>query len=413
MSARSFRRPLGALTVGATALIIAATGGPSLASAGGHDHGHHPKHDSRYQPIQILSFNDFHGNLDPPSGSGGRIVVDHKIDPATGKPVDVTQDTGGVEYLATHLKDARKGHKSSLTVAAGDIIGASPLLSAAFHDEPTIEAMNKLGLDVTSVGNHEFDEGYQELQRMKHGGCLDDGDGANNQNSCAAHKFKGADFDYLAANVKYQGTNDTILPPYAIKKVHGAKIGFIGMTLKDTPSIVTASGVKGLEFTDEVKTANALVPVLKRKGVNAIIVLIHQGGLPAQQSWKAPDGTVYPVNPTYDYACAKGGSLIAASSPILPIAADGTRPAAHLGVVVRPALHRDRPDLRQEDERHRPRVGEGRERAGHPRRGQGPGRDRADRAVQGEGQADREQGHRAHLHGRDQDAQPGRGDAAR
>ena len=324
MSARSFRRPLGVLAVGATTLIIAATGGTSQATvAGPHTKGHHP-HDGnhgRYQPIQILSFNDFHGNLEPPSGSGGRIVVDHKIDPVTHKPVDVTRDTGGVEYLATHLEQARKGHKDSLTVAAGDIIGASPLLSAAFHDEPTIQAMNKLGLDVTSVGNHEFDEGYRELQRMRYGGCIDDGDGANNQNSCAAGPFTGSTFDYLAANVKYQGTNKTILPPYAIKKVHGAKIGFIGMTLKDTPSIVTASGIKGLDFTDEVTTANALVPVLKKKGVNAIVVLIHQGGTPAQQNWTAPDGTVYPVNPTYDYTCAKGGNLIAASSPILGISA--------------------------------------------------------------------------------------------
>ena len=179
--------------------------------------------------------------------------------------------------------------RNSLTVAAGDIIGASPLLSAAFHDEPTIESMNKLGLDVTAVGNHEFDEGYKELQRMAHGGCIDDGpNGANNQNSCPDHTFKGAKFDYLAANVKYAGTNQTILPSYSIKNVHGAKIGFIGMTLKDTPSIVTASGVAGLEFSDEVQTANELVPVLKRKGVNAIVVLIHQGGTPGQAEVDRP-----------------------------------------------------------------------------------------------------------------------------
>ena len=249
-------------------------------------------------------------------------MVDHKIDPATGKPVDVTADAGGAEYLATHLAQARKGHRNSLTVAAGDIIGASPLLSAAFHDEPTIESMNKLGLDVTAVGNHEFDEGYKELQRMAHGGCIDDGDGANNQNSCPDHTFQGAKFDYLAANVKYAGTNQTILPPYSIKNVHGAKIGFIGMTLEDTPSIVTASGVAGLEFNDEVQTANALVPVLKRKGVNAIVVLIHQGGLPGQAEVDRPGHrTTYDVNPNYDYACGKGGAL-AASSPILPIAAN-------------------------------------------------------------------------------------------
>ena len=323
------RRLVGVLAAGACALApLALMAGASPADATTrhgqhHQQAHHRHHHSSLMPIQLLSFNDFHGNLEPPSGSSGRNVVDHKIDPATGKPVDVTQDAGGVAYLASHLAQARKGHRNSLTVAAGDIIGASPLLSAAFHDEPTIEAMNKLGLDVTSVGNHEFDEGYKELQRMAKGGCIADGpDGANNQNSCPDHAFKGAKFDYLAANVKYAGTDQTILPAYTIKKVHGARIGFIGMTLKDTPGIVTASGVAGLEFSDEVQTANKLVPVLKRKGVNAIVVLIHQGGTPDKQKWTDPaSGTSYDVNPNYDYTCGKGGTL-AASSPILPIAAN-------------------------------------------------------------------------------------------
>jgi 5'-nucleotidase len=172
------------------------------------------------------------------------------------------------------------------------------------------------------VGNHEFDEGYQELQRMQEGGCLPDGDGQANQNSCADHTFEGADFHYLAANVKYAGSNRTILPPYWVKTFPGgARVGFIGMTLKETPSIVSQAGIKGLEFTDEVQTANALVPVLERQGVNAIVVLVHQGGTPAVQSWTGPDGKVYNVNATYDYACGKGGTL-APDSAILPIAAN-------------------------------------------------------------------------------------------
>ena len=306
------RRLIGVVAVGACTLAgVAATSGTAEAF------------NPLVMDVQILSFNDFHGNLEPPSGSSGRIVTDHKLgtDAKTGATiaVDVTQDAGGVEYLATHLKEAREGHKNTLTVAAGDIIGASPLLSAAFHDEPTIESMNLLGLDASAVGNHEFDEGYKELQRMQKGGCIDDGDGANNQDSCADHRFKGADFDYLAANVKYADTDKTILPPYTIKNVNGARIGFIGMTLKDTPSIVTAAGVAGLQFTDEVATANALVPELRRKGVNAIIVLIHQGGTPDQQTWVGPDGKPYKVSPTYDYTCAEGGSL-KADSPIIPIA---------------------------------------------------------------------------------------------
>jgi len=288
--------------------------------------------------IQLLSFNDFHGNLEPPSGSSGKVVVSDsyrevKNPDGTFSVSADTVNAGGVEYLATHLKQAREGHPNSLTVAAGDIIGASPLLSAAFHDEPTIEAMNNLGLDVTAVGNHEFDEGYKELQRMQNGGCIDDGAGENNQNSCAAHPFKGVDFDFLAANVKYAGTNNTILPSYAIKNVRGAKIGFIGMTLKDTPGIVTASGVAGLEFTDEVSTANALVPVLRKKGVNAIVVLIHQGGSPTRTAsyaggthTKAATG----LENRYDAACQAGGQLDP-SSPILPIA-KGLDPAIDMVV---------------------------------------------------------------------------------
>lgn len=317
-------RLLAGAAVGALALTgIAATSGTSGAT---------PKPTAKNGPtmkIQILSFNDFHGNLEPPTSSSGRLVTDHKIDLATGKPVDVTTDVGGVEYLATHLAKAREGHPYSLTVAAGDLIGASPLLSAAFHDEPSIEALNTLGLDVSAVGNHEFDEGYQELQRMADGGCIEDGPtGANNQNSCALHQFQGADFDYLAANVKYAGTDRTILPAYSIKNIKGAKIGFIGMTLQDTPSIVTAAGVAGLEFTSEIETANALVPVLRRQGVKAIVVLIHQGGSPGQQTWFGPDGTSYKVNPTYDAACAKGSDL-APDSPIIPIA-KGLSPAIDL-----------------------------------------------------------------------------------
>ena len=316
MTSLRTRRLSGVVAVAAMAAAgLAMTGGSSTAAANG------PTMD-----IQLLSFNDFHGNLEPPAGSSGRLVLDHKVDPATGKAVDVTTDSltpagaGGAEYLATHLKEARKGHPYSLTVAAGDLIGASPFLSAAFHDEPTIEAMNALGLDASAVGNHEFDEGYKELQRMADGGCLDDGAGANNQDSCPGGKtFTGANFDYLAANVVYSGTDKTILPAYTIKNIKGAKIGFIGMTLKDTPSIVTAAGVAGLQFKDEVATANALVPVLRAQGVKAIVVLIHQGGTPGQQTWYDANNKPYTVNPSYDAACAKGSQL-APDSPIIPIA---------------------------------------------------------------------------------------------
>ncbi len=316
------RRLLAITAASACALLsIGLSGTASQAAPTKADQDKHHKK-SRLLDVQLLSFNDFHGNLEEPSGSSGRNVVGHQVDPKTGRAVDVTTNAGGVEFLATHLAEARQGHSRSLTVAAGDLVGASPLLSAAFHDEPSIEALNSLGLDVAAVGNHEFDEGYKELQRLDAGGCLEDGDGANNQNSCPDGSFDGAAFDYLAANVTYSGTDQTILPAYSIKKVGGARIGFIGMTLEGTPNIVTASGVAGLDFADEVETANKLVPVLRKRGVNAIVVLVHEGGLPEKEKWTDPaSGRQYDVNPTYDYTCGKGGS-IAAGSPILTIAAE-------------------------------------------------------------------------------------------
>ncbi|TQL66917.1 5'-nucleotidase [Nocardioides albertanoniae] len=310
---RNTRRLRPVVAVAAVALAAAAVANPVANSASA-------KPGKHLVDIQLLSFNDFHGNLEAPSGSSGRLVTGHQIDPATGKPVDETADVGGVEYLATHLAEARKGHDRSLTVAAGDLVGASPLLSAAFHDEPSVEALNKVGLDVTAVGNHEFDEGYKELQRIDAGGCIDDGDGKDNQNSCAAHEFKGADFDILASNVVEDASGKTILPSYSIKEVDGAKIGFIGMTLEGTPDIVTAEGVKGLTFKDEVETANALVPVLKKKGVKAIVTLIHEGANLPKEKWTDPaTGTVHEVNASFDYTCEGGGELIA-DSPIVPIA---------------------------------------------------------------------------------------------
>jgi 5'-nucleotidase len=209
--------------------------------------------------VQLLATNDFHGNLEPPAGSSGRIG---------------TISAGGAQYLATHIAALEATNPNTLVVAAGDIIGASPLLSALFHDEPTIEAMNEMSLDIASVGNHEFDEGYQELLRMQDGGChpvdgCQDGD-----------DFGGADFQFLAANVVRNKNGKAILPPVAIRGFGGVKVGFIGMTLEGTPSIVTPSGIQGLDFLDEVETIDRWVPYLKSKGAEAIVVLIHEGGLP-------------------------------------------------------------------------------------------------------------------------------------
>lgn len=209
--------------------------------------------------VQLLALNDFHGNLLPPLGSSGRVG---------------TVDAGGAAYLATHVRTLEQSNRNSFVVSAGDLIGASPLLSALFHDEPTIEAMNLIGLDLNAVGNHEFDEGTTELLRMQEGGCHPtdgclDGDG-----------FGGADFKFLAANVVNSQTRQPLFPPYTIEHFSGARIAFIGMTLEGTPNIVSPSGVAGFDFLDEADTANALIQKIK-KTTDAIVVLIHEGGSPS------------------------------------------------------------------------------------------------------------------------------------
>jgi 5'-nucleotidase len=178
-----------------------------------------------------------------------------------------------MEYLATHINTLRALNPNTVVVSAGDMIGASPLLSALFHDEPTIEAFNQIGLDFNAVGNHEFDEGWAELVRMQEGGChpVDgclDGD-----------DFGGANFQFLAANVVREDNGKTIFPAYKMRSFAGAKIAFIGMTLEGTPTIVTPSGVAGLKFLDEADTVNALIPRLKEKGIETIVVLIHEGAI--------------------------------------------------------------------------------------------------------------------------------------
>ncbi|MEW1647131.1 bifunctional metallophosphatase/5'-nucleotidase [Streptomyces sp. NPDC091219] len=299
---RPRRRRIAALLATTVSLATAA----ALASAlpadahgnpGGHGHGHHPK-PGRYQDVQLLSFNDLHGNLEPPTGSSGR-VTELQPDGTT-----KTIDAGGVEFLATHLRDAREGNPYSITAAGGDMVGASPLISGLFHDEPTIEALNKLDLDVTSVGNHEFDEGAKELARLQNGGC-------HPTDGCYTDKkFKGADFPYLAANVLDEKTKKPILKPYWVWKKKDVKVGFIGVTLEGTPGIVSADGVKGLQFKDEVETINKYAKELQKQGVQSIVALIHEGGFPASAS--------------YNYDCDASGGGSGISGPIVDIAKNVT-----------------------------------------------------------------------------------------
>jgi 5'-nucleotidase len=260
-----------AVLAGALALASAACGDDAVDqpdAANQPDSG--PDSTVPYQVhVQLLAFNDFHGNLEPPSGSSGRIRIGTD---AEGNPEFV--DAGGAMYFARHIAELRATQPNTVVVSAGDMIGASPLISGLFHDEPTIEAMNLMGVDINGVGNHEFDEGTSELLRMQYGGC-------HPMDGCQdGTPFAGADFKFLAANVA-TGPDTTIFPAYDIREFEGVKIAFIGMTLKGTPEIVTPVGVAGLEFRDEIETVNELVPKLQAQGVHAIVVVLHEGGLQA------------------------------------------------------------------------------------------------------------------------------------
>ena len=203
--------------------------------------------------LRILAINDFHGNIATSSESFGGV--------------------GRADFLAAHVAAARAEADHSVFVSAGDLIGASPLISALFHDEPTIEAMNLLGLDLNGVGNHEFDDGFAELLRLQQGGPHPvDGDRDGDP-------FNGAEFEFLAANVVVNETGDTMFPPYAVRDYQGVRVAFIGVTLEGTPSIVTRSGVAELTFRDEAETVNDLVTELRADGIEAIVVLLHQSGL--------------------------------------------------------------------------------------------------------------------------------------
>lgn len=241
--------------------------------------------------LRILAINDFHGNLRPPP-AGIRIA----------DPADKTKKTfvaaGGAEHMATLVRELRDGHKNSIFVAAGDLIGASPFLSAMFHDEPTIEALSMMGLDISSVGNHEFDEGKAELLRMQNGGC-------HPVDKCLGpHPFPGAKFRYLAASTFEKATGKTVFPAYDIRTFDGIPVAFIGLTLKGTPNIISPESAAGLEFRDEAETVNALVPELKARGVEAIVVLIHEGGLPTGDYNECPgiSGPIVDIVKKFDKA---------------------------------------------------------------------------------------------------------------
>src|SRR5882724_10810750 len=282
MIARMTRRFFSLLTI--AALVIALRAAPPAFA------------DPAPVEVRLLAINDFHGNLQPPTG-GIRIA-----DP-NDKTKKIAVPAGGSETMASVVKSLREGHKNTVFVAAGDLIGASPFLSAMFHDEPTIESLSMMGLDLASIGNHEFDEGKDELLRIQNGGC-------HPVDKCQGpHPFAGAKFHYLAASTFLKDTGKTLFPPYEIKTFDGIPVGFIGLTLKGTPGIISPASAAGLEFRDEAETVNAQVAELKAKGVEAIVVLIHEGGTPSGDYNECPgiSGPIVDIVKKFDRAVVVSG----------------------------------------------------------------------------------------------------------
>ena len=221
--------------------------------------------------ITIFSINDFHGNLQADKPVPYMAPSDEH---GHSHPADATlTPSGGYAYLATVLKQRRALTSASILVGAGDLIGASPIGAAILRDEPVFEALNQLGLSVTSVGNHEFDQGGEVLKSKIKGECP--------EQTCAFPGFRGAQYDYIAANVlsRSENANDkqAWLKPYVIRQVGDVKVAFIGAVTADTPNLVAGDGVKQLHFEDEATAINRYVPEIQRQGVAAIVVLIHEG----------------------------------------------------------------------------------------------------------------------------------------
>lgn len=224
------------------------------------------------QSINILAFNDFHGNLEPP-----KRFIEAEDPTDTNKSVRIP--VGGVSYFADAINKLRAQYPNNAVVSAGDLISASPLTSSLFLDEPTIETMNEIKIDFNAVGNHEFDRGTDELRRLQNGGCQQ----YTTTKPCQINKdFAGAKFNFLAANVSLKADPQrTLFPAYKIKRYGNIPVAFIGLTLEATPTIVSAAGIKDVDFHDEAETVNSLIPELKKQGVEAIVVVVHEGVAPS------------------------------------------------------------------------------------------------------------------------------------
>lgn len=248
---------------GGAARLVAAVAAAALVACAA------PRADAPDVEITLIAFNDLHGHLEPPGLA---------ITAPSSRGRTVAVPAGGAAYLASAIRQLKAKNPNNAVISAGDMIGASPLVSALFLDEPTVEVANALRVDFNAVGNHEFDKGQAELLRMQHGGC----ERHTRLQPCRlTGTFAGADFGFLAANT-FKADGSTLFAATGMKTFgegdRQVRVGFIGLTLKNTAAIVTPSGIAGLRFADEAQTANALVPRLKAQGADIIVAIVHEGG---------------------------------------------------------------------------------------------------------------------------------------
>ena len=214
--------------------------------------------------VRIIAFNDFHGHLEPPPFG---IVLPDEREPGKQKRVAA----GGAAHLASAIAELKRGRPNAIVVGAGDLVSASPLASSIFLDEPAVHVLGLAGLELSSTGNHEYDRGRAALARLQQGGC-------DATKGCFDGAYTGARFQWLAANVFDEATQKTMLPAYAIREYEGIRVAFVGAVVRSTPQVVLRSGIAGLAFRDEAESINALIPGIRAQGVEAIVVLIHEGG---------------------------------------------------------------------------------------------------------------------------------------
>ncbi|NRF69227.1 bifunctional metallophosphatase/5'-nucleotidase [Aquincola sp. S2] len=258
---RRFRLATGAFTASLAAVLAGCSTAPIAP----------PQPVQPVQPVQlrVIGFNDFHGHLEP---SGMTLSLPDPAKPGATQRVTV----GGAAAFAGLVNRLRAGSPHSVVVSSGDMIGGAPLVSTLFRHESTIEVMNRMGVEVGAPGNHEFDAGSVELQRVLAGGCGPNPPGAMT-NSCALQPYAGARFQLVAANVE-RADGAHLLAPSWVKQVGPVKVGFIGAVTRWTPGIVVPSGVAGLRFVDEAEAINRAAAALKAQGVHTLVVTMHEGG---------------------------------------------------------------------------------------------------------------------------------------